>query len=326
MSQVITSASGYEALSATALGNGVVYAGTIRDRNWESDFMPFIANTRVLDDLTRCGQTIQFDKPARVGPWRQYEKNQNMVSDQVTPDSFCLSICKAGYKSIKFDKLDIARACDHWDAFENSFLNDAWRQLSDLWHRDLITGMMLQTSSNNMGNRAGKYNNIKLGTIGEPYALNPENLITFLSYLSELMDDAGRWYDGEMFLLVPRQFGTLISQTLYEKQWCCDTNSSILVNGMKTPDLQGFSVYESDKLRPTLDRSTMKMVYPLMFGWQDAYGFSGDIIEAELRHAPGNSFGVVYNMLSVYGGGVIYPEALGKAYVTFSTDGTVTAP
>ena len=152
----ITSASGYEALSNTALGTGVVYAGMIRDRNWESDFIPQISNTQILDDLNRCGQVIQFDKPPRVGSWRTYEKNQNMVSDQVTSDAFCLSICKAAYKSLKFDKLDIYKACEHWDAFEQAFLDDAWRQLSDLWHRDLITGLILQASSRNAGKTAGK--------------------------------------------------------------------------------------------------------------------------------------------------------------------------
>lgn len=320
----ITSASGYEALSNTALGTGVVYAGMIRDRNWESDFIPQISNTQILDDLNRCGQSIQFDKPPRVGSWRTYEKNQNMVSDQVTSDAFCLSICKAAYKSLKFDKLDIYKACEHWDAFEQAFLDDAWRQLSDLWHRDLITGLILQASSRNAGKTAGKYNNIDMGTIAAPLNLTPENLIGFLSKASELLDMTGRWFPGEMFMLVPRAFNTLVLQTVYDKAWCCNPEDGVLVKGMKTPDLHGFSVYETDKLRPTVDRSTGKLVYPIVFGWRDAYGFSGDILEAELRPSPGNSFGVVYNMMSVFGGGVIYPEALGKAYVTFSTDGLVT--
>lgn len=323
MANVPTSASGYEALASTALGSGIVYGGMIKDRNWESDFIPYICNTSVLDDLLRCGQVIQFNKPPRVGAWRTYELNQNLVSDQVTPESTCLSICRMGYKSIKFDKTDIYRACNHWTAFESAFLDDAWRQLSNLWQREVLTGMMLHTSSVNAGKTAGRYKNIDMGTVGSPLHLTPDNLINFLAKQRELLSDMGRWYDGEMFMLVPRQFNTLIMQTLYNKQWCCDTGSSVLIKGLKTPDLQGFTVYETDKLRPVVETGTNRLVYPILAGWQDAYGFAGDIIEAELAKPAGVNFGVLYNMLTIFGGGVIYPEALTKAYVTFSTDAVV---
>lgn len=323
--KVITSASGYEALQATPLGSGVVYGGMIRDRNWETDLIPYISNTSVLDDLIRCGQVIEFRKPPRVGSWRTYEKNQNMVSDQVTSDTFCLTICNADYKSILFDKLDIWTACEHWEEFESAFLEDAWRQLSNLWQRSLLNGMILQASSRNTGKTAGRYNNIDLGTIGSPLELSPETILTSLAKFREVLSDAGRWYDGEMFMVVPNSFNTLMAETIYAKQWCCDPSETVLIKGFKAQNIQGFTVYESDKLRPTVNPSTSKLVYPLLFGWTDAYGFSGDIIEAELKPAPGNTFGLVYNMLTVYGGGIIYPEALARAYVSLSTDGTVTA-
>lgn len=318
-SQTLKASSGYESLLNTNLGNGIVYAGSIIDRNWETDFLPDITNTRVLDDLLRCGQIIQFDKPARVGAWRDYELNQELVADQVSPDSFCISICQQAYKSIKFDKTDIYRACNNWEAFEDGFLNDAWRQLSNAWHHDVITGMLIHASANNSGSKAGRYNNIDLGTLGNPRELSPENLISFLSKTRELLTQAGRWYDGEMFMLVPPSFNALVMETAYAKQWCCDPGDSVMVKGMKTPDLNGFKVYETDKLMPTIDGSG-RLIYPILFGWNDAYAFAGDIVEAEINKVP-RSFGVTYDMLAIYGGGAIYPEALGKAFVTLTTDG-----
>lgn len=318
-----TVASGYKDLLETPLGSGVVYAGTIIDRNYEDDILYHITNSTVLEDLTRCGQVIQFNKPPRVGPWRQYELNQTLISDQPTSDSFCLTICDAAYKSVKIDKMSIYRACENWDAYETGFLNDAWWNLSELWHTAAITGMQLQVSSRNMGKRAGRYGNIDLGAIGNPLALSPDNIVAFLSKMRDVLQDAGRWYDGEMYMLVPRAFQTLLLETMFAKQLCCNTGESILFKGMKANDILGFTIVETDRLRPIVDPNTNRLVYPILAGWNEAYGFTGDIIEADLSPIP-QSFGLTYNMLTVYGGGVIYPEALVKAYVTFSTDGIVT--
>ena len=319
----LVSASGYEALRATNLGKGIVYAGTIKARNWEDDFMPYIANTRVLDELLNCGDVITFEKPPQTGAWRPYEKNQELVADQVSSESFCLSICGSAYKRLKFDDEDIRKACDAWHDFETSFLADAWRNLSEMWQRSLLTGMSLQVAGTNVGNAAGRYKNINMGSVGNPLALDTTNFIHFVSKTRELLRSAGRWYDGEMFMLVPPEFGTLVLQTVYDKQWCCDPTDGVLFNGLKSSNLHGFKIIETDLVVPSLDDATGKLVYPIIAGWNDAYAFTGEVVNARLIDIP-NSFGVAYDMRTVFGGGVIYPEALTKAYVTFSTDGLVT--
>ena len=218
-----TVASGYKDLSETPLGNGVVYAGTIIDRNFEDDMLYYITNSTVLDELTRCGQVIQFDKPARVGPWRPYELNQRLIQDQPTSESFCITVCDMAYKSIKIDKESVRRACENWSAYETSFLNDAWYHLSELWHTAALTGMQLQVSARNLGAEAGRYRNINLGTIGQALHLTPDNIVSFFSKMRDVLADAGRWYDGEMFIIIPRAMHTLLLETMFAKQMCCNT-------------------------------------------------------------------------------------------------------
>ena len=109
---------------------------------------------------------------------------------------------------------------------------------------------------------------------------------------------------------------------MFAKQLCCNTNDYVLFKGMKARDILGFIVASSDRLRPVIDPATRRLVYPILAGWNEAYAFTGDIIKARLKEME-HTFGVTYDMLTVYGGGVIYPEALAKAYCTFSTDGTV---
>ena len=136
------------------------------------------------------------------------------------------------------------------------------------------------------------------------------------------LKQAGRWYEGEMFLLVPPAMISLLLQTLYEKQLCCDVSGSLMFKGLRAVDILGFTVIETERLEPTIDPATGRLVYSILAGWNEAYAFSGDIIDADIDKVP-NSWGVSYNMLTLYGGGVIYPDGLAKAYVTFSTEGNI---
>lgn len=314
-------ASGYKDLMDTPLAKGAIYAGTIIDRNVESDLISAVSNTSVLSELTKCGQIVEFSKPPRIGGWRPYELNQDMIMDEPTSDKFCLTVCKRAYKSIKIDKETIRRMCDAWDDYEQGFLDDAWTQLSALWHLELLTGMQIAPSHRNVGATAGRHGNINLGTIGAPVHLTKDNLVNFYDRLATIFDINGRMYDGDMFVIVPRAMNTLLLETMFAKQMCCNTQESVLFKGVIASNILGFRVIQSDRLRPTIDPATKRLVYPIIAGWDKAFAFTGDIIDAEIRHAPGNNWGVVYNMMSIYGGGAIYPEALAKAYVTFETEG-----
>lgn len=316
------SASGYKSILDTPLATGISFAGMIIDKNFEGDWLDKVTNSRALDSLLECGQVIQFQKPPQVGSWRPYEKNQERVYDQPKGGSFCISICNQAYKSIKIDKQDIREMCDNWNAYETAFLDDAWKNLSALWHNDVLTGMQLAVSSNNMGAKAGRYKNINLGTIGNPIHLTPQDAIGFFDRLQTTLKQARRWYGGEMFLLAPPAMTSLLLQSLYEKQMCCDTDSSLIFNGLRARDIMGFTVIETERIEPTVDAATGRLVYPILAGWNEAYAFAGDVVEADIDKIP-HSWGVSYNMLALYGGGVIYPDGLAKAYVTFSTEGTI---
>lgn len=318
----VISASGYRDLLNTPLADGIVFAGMIIDKNFEDDWLHQVVNSRVLDPLLECGQVIQFQKPPQVGSWHPYEKNQERVYDQPKGGNFCISICNQAYKAIKIDKQDIRAMCDNWNAYEAAFLDNAWQNLSALWHSDVITGMQLAVSSHNMGAKAGRYKNINLGTIGNALHLTPQNIIGFFDRLQTTLKQARRWYNGEMFLLVPPAMISLLLQTMYEKQMCCDISGSLMFKGLRAVDIMGFTVIESDRLEPTIDPATGRLVYTILAGWNEAYAFAGDVIEADIDKIP-HSWGVSYNLLSLYGGGVIYPDGLAKAYVTFSTEDTI---
>lgn len=318
-------ASGYKSIWDTPLAKGVKFAGTIIDRNWEESFISRIANTSILQDLTKCAQMIQFKKPPQAGPWRPYELNQTLITDQPTQDRFCITICGSAYKSLKIDKEDIRRACDDWPEFEQGFLDDSWRQFENLLHYSLLDRMQLSVGSRNLGARAGRDGNINLGTLTSALHLSPDNILNFFTRMKMVLQQAGRWYEGEMFMVVPEEMSVLLLETMFAKQLCCNMSESLLFKGLVATNILGFTIIESQRLRPTIDRQTNRLVYPILAGWSEAYAFTADIVDADLVEME-RSFGVLYKMLGVYGGGVIYPEALTKAYVTFSTAGLVPSP
>lgn len=315
-------AAGYRSLDFGPLGGRVIDAGMIIDKNIEEDFIYQIVNTKILAPLLRCGDVIEFQKPVRVGPWRRdYEMNQKMIPDQPQSGRFCLSICEEAYKSIKIDEVDIDRMCNDWAAYETSMLSDTWTQLSALWHHYLLNRMLIHVPDRNTGKRAGRLRNIDLGTIGNALHLTPTNIAQFLPRIRRVLQENGRWYEGEMFAIVPREFSNLLLQTAFEKQMCCNIGDSVMFKGLVARDILGFTIIESDYLRPVQDPATNRFVYPILAGWNEAFAFAGDIVKADVQHIP-QTWGRTYNMLSVFGGGAIYPEALVKAHVSFSTEGT----
>ena len=316
------SASGYKDLLNTPLADGVVFAGMAIDKNFEDDWIYHVTNTRILDPLLEAGQVIQFEKPPQTGSWRPYELNQEIVYDQPKGGNFCISICNQAYKGVKIDPQSIRQMGSHWNAFESAMLEDVWKNLSSLWHIDVLTGMQLAVSSRNMGAKAGRFKNINLGTIGTPLHLTPQNIIGFFDRLQTTLKQARRWYAGEMFLSVPPAMMSLLMQTLYEKQLCCDVSGSLMFKGLRAADIMGFTVVETDRLEPVIDPATGRLVYSILAGWNEAYAFAGDVIDARMGELA-NSWGIGYRMLSLYGGGAIYPDGLAKAYVTFSTEDTI---
>jgi hypothetical protein len=309
------SSSGHSGLANTPLARPQYYE-TIIDRNWGTEFLPEITNSRIDERLFKCGQTVQFMRSGHVAPWRKYELNQHIVPDQIAPDSFCMSICNQGYKAFKFEKQDIREACERWTEFEDSFLMSSYELLAELWRTYVLGAMILEASRFNKGVRAGRYRNINLGDLGAPIIVTPANIITHLTNLKTVLKYAKRWKDGEMFIVIPVGFEAIIAESTFAHQMCCAENS-VLIKGMKADSLLGFKVIEQDLLAPVIEPAAPSgIAHYVIAGWSEAFAFAGDIIDAEIRPVEG-SFGIQYQMLATWGGRAIYPDGLAVAYWAF---------
>jgi hypothetical protein len=310
------SASGYGGLEATPLAQ-IGYYNQIIAQAWERDFLPEITNTEIDERLVACNQKVQFVRQPKVGKWRRYEKNQELIANQLTPEGFELEICNMAYQDIKIDKLDVKRACERWASWEESFLESTYQSLTEEWRTWVLTAMVLETSPENKGNNAGVRGDVQLGQPGSPLLVTPTNVQRAFARLKRILVDRHRWEENKMFVVIPTALSEVLSMSDYAKaNWMGDCVScSINIDGLMPRKLWGFNVIESTYAPSNMDNSG-ELAYYIIAGHREAFAFCADIIEGRLV-TPSRTFGIEYQMLAVWGGKAIYDDALAVGYWTF---------
>jgi hypothetical protein len=306
--------SGHHSLANTPLAR-IGYHSKIVANGYEKDFLQLIVSDEIDSAVARCNQVVQIQRQARAGPWRRYETNQQLVADQIAPEAFCFTLCNNAYKSIKFDKLDIARACDRWNDFETGFLEDSWQELARAWREYVLDAMVLEASRRNKGVAAGRNCNINLGGPGVPRAISGATLAAELVHLKQALVESRRWIPGEMFLILPPALMTALVNSPYANAMnmgnCVDC--SLLKSGEMPGQVMGFTVIETNEASMVTDPITAQPVYNVIAGHKGAFAFVGDIIEGEIAPVS-DSFGLQYKMLATWGGKAIMPDALAVGY------------
>jgi hypothetical protein len=307
------SASGYGGLDATPLARPGYY-NEIMARIYERDFLPEITNSDINEDVIKCHQQVQIMKAPEVGPWRTISKNQEMVPNQISAEAVSFEICNAAYNAIKIDQLDIEFACDRWDAFEEKFL-DAVYESYVKYQRDWVLGrMVLECDPQNKGSACGKYGDIDLGSKGNPIVINKDNLSLQLANLQRVLIERLRWADNQMFLVVPTALKPILIQTNFANpEWT--HKNPMLVDGMYENQLCGFNVITTTNL-PVVKDDTGKICYYVIAGHRSAYAYASNIINSRVVESE-RTWSAEYQMLAVWGGKMLYPDALVVAYWTF---------
>lgn len=316
---ILQSASGYGGLEATPLARPGYYNEIIA-RVYERDFLPEITNSEIDERITQCNQQVQILKAPEVGPWRSYQKNQEMVPNQITADAICLSICNAAYNDIKIDKTDIHFACDRWAPWEEKFLDAVYESYVAMQREWVLTAMILEASPQNKGASAGKFGTIDLGSRGNPIVVDKDNIPLRMAQLQQVLMEQLRWKDGEMFVIMPVAFRPVLSMSNFANAAWTGTCKpcSFGIDGMWGVPLGGFNVIETTH-SPYVVEPDGRVCFYIVAGHRSAFAYASDIIEGRIVQST-RTFGVEYQMLAVWGGKMLYPEAIAVAYWTFKTN------
>lgn len=316
---ILQSASGYGGLEATPLARPGYYNEIIA-RVYERDFLPEITNSEIDERITKCNQQVQILKAPEVGPWRSYQKNQEMVPNQITADAICLSICNAAYNDIKIDQTDIHFACDRWAPWEEKFLDAVYESYVAMQREWVLTAMILEASPQNKGASAGKFGTIDLGSRGNPIVVDKDNIPLRMAQLQQVLMEQLRWKDGEMFVIMPVAFRPVLSMSNFANAAWTGTCKpcSFGIDGMWGVPLGGFNVIETTH-SPYVVEPDGRVCFYIVAGHRSAFAYASDIIEGRIVQST-RTFGVEYQMLAVWGGKMLYPEAIAVAYWTFKTN------
>ncbi len=315
----VQSASGYGGLAATPLARDGYYNEIIA-RVYERDFIPEITNSEINERVVECNQRVQIMTAPEVGPWRTYQLNQEMVPNQVSADAICLDICNAAYNAFKIDELSIRFACDRWAAWEEKFLDAAYESYVAMQRTWVLTAMVMEADVRNKGAHAGKHGDIDLGSQGNPVVVNRNNIALRVTQLQQVLMEQLRWKDGEMFMVLPIAFRPVLAQSNYaNSEWVggCKT-CSFGVDGMWDVPLAGFNIIETTH-SPFVVEQDGRVCYYVIAGHRSAFAYVSDIIRGRLVELE-KTFGIEYQMLAVWGGKMLYPDAIAVAYWTFDNN------
>lgn len=313
------SSSGYGGLEATPLARPGYY-NEIITRVYERDFLSEITNSEIDERITRCHQKVQIMKSPTVGPWRSYQKNQEMVPNQISADALCLDICNAAYNAIKIDKTDIYFACERWVPWEEKFLDEVYESYVAMQREWVLTAMIMEASPQNRGSAAGRFGTIDLGSRGNPVVVDKENIPLRMAQLQQVLMEQLRWKDGEMFIVMPIAFRPVLSMSNFANAaWTGNCKPcSYGIDGLWNVPLGGFNVIETTHA-PYVVEPDGRVCFYVIAGHRSAFAYASDIIEGRIVESE-RTFGLEYQMLAVWGGKMLYPEAIAVAYWTFRTN------
>lgn len=312
------SASGYGGLDATPLARPG-YFNEIIAHIYERDFLPEITNSDINEEIVKCHQTVQIMKAPEVGPWRSLQKNQEMVPNQISAEAVELNICNAAYQDIKIDQLDIEFACDRWDAWEEKFLDEVYESYVKMQRDWVLSALILEADPGNKGAHAGKYGDIDLGSRGNPVSVNKDNIALHFANLQRVLMERLRWVENEMYLVLPVAMRTVLIQSNFANAaWNGTGKRTFAIDGMWSEQISGFNIVESVNV-PYVKETDGRICYYVIAGHKQAFAYASSIIDGRIV-MPERTWSAEYQMLAVWGGKMLYPDAVAVGYWTFAND------
>jgi hypothetical protein len=288
--------------------------------------MDEITNTDFFGELSQCGDSVTFQR-APQAVVSDYVKNQKCEYDFLETSDVTVCINRAKKWAVKLDTVDMNRICNSrelLDAYADSAVDQFKRQA----FREMLAFVTTQVDPDNQGLEAGiDSHSYNLGGIGAARVFDSSDIFRLFSDLQNTLAEActvditpGAGFDSDAnpYILLPREANSvLLASPKVTEAACCggSQGQSLTMTGRMHSRYFGFNVIFSSEIPYTIENG--RRVYQIIAGRRDAIGWTKIIEEADEFQHP-DFFGTVLRGLFVYGYGVIYPEALALARVSFN--------
>ena len=314
----IPSAAGYPQYSGSLIHP--VVSTRVLTRLYESAITPGIADTSYYGEIRNQGDQITFMRsPSAVV--RRSTKGGQIVHDTLETTPLTITIDHALEASVKVDPLD-KRMIKNWSTLEAGYREDLVRRLEQVIDSHVLTSLYAGNviAPENRGASAGVITgSFNLGSPGAPIVLTSGNIVNFLLMLENVFRERNidiyretPWLTGPPFLnylLMTSELRAALTSGL--------TRHTVLMNSrISEQAIAGFHLMLSNNAPRVYDPVAGRYCYHLLGGLKRALAFAFDQVQArEIDDV--NDWMKYTQSRYVYGFGVVYPEFLIDAYVTF---------
>lgn len=291
-----------------------IWSGKLIERFYDATVLAAITNTKYEGEIKNKGdKVIMRTRPSITV--RDYQAHMELQVDRPSSNVVELNIDKGKYFNFQID--DVLKHQMDIDLM-NEWAADASEQMKIAIDTDVLRGFVGNSSPQNRGATAGRISgNLNLGADGAPVQLSKNNMIDYLVFLGQVLDEqnipeTGRW------VVMPAWAGSLLKRSDLRDASLTGDSVSVARNG-RLGMVDRFTIYISNLL-PTsatdgvggndIDGATY-----IYAGHRNAMTFASQMTEMEVIRSE-RAFGNFMRGLQVYGYKVIDPTAYAILYAT----------
>lgn len=289
-----------------------LWSGKLAQKFYAATVFGEIANTDWQGDISGIGDTVIINTIPTI-TINNYSIGQNLAYEIPAPSTITLTINKGKYFGVNVNNvLELQAKPKLMDVFTN----DASMQMKIAIDQDVLKGTFNGGAATNQGATAGKISaSYNLGTDAAPVTLTASNILSSITALSSVLDEANVPETDRWLVITPTERQILMQSNLAQAQFMGDP-SSVLRNG-KIGMIDRFTVYVSNLLpRAAANQNwsggassgTAKR-HAIMAGHKSAISFASQIAKVESLQNP-NDFGTLIRGLNVYGYQVTQADGL----------------
>lgn len=304
-----------------------LWSGKLAKKFYNTTIFGEIANTDWQGEISNLGDTVIINTIPTLST-KEYKVGMQLEYEVPSPETIQLKIDKARYFGVNVNDVMEFQSKPN---LMNMFTDDASTQMKLHIDRDVIYSSFFtdkgawKTSESgkdavwtkNMGATAGAVSGCyNLGTDTGGVALTAENILSYITMMSTVLDEANVPEEGRYLVITPKERQILMMSNLAQAQFMGDPKS-VLRNG-RIGSIDRFSIYVSNQL----PRATAGMAWDnttslgsavkrhLIFaGHKCGISFASQITKMESLQNP-NDFGKLVRGLQVWGNAVTQGQAL----------------
>lgn len=274
---------------------------------YDESVVPQITFTDTDTEIKQMGDKVIFNTIPTVVV-RNYRKGQDIDWQIPASDGVEMTVDRASYYAIKFDKVDIKQfALNMMDKTSQ----DGAEQMKITIDTAFLADVYADAAAANKGTTAGaKSSSYNLGTTTASIPLTKANIVDYIM-MCEAVADEQNWPTSKRWMVLPTWAKYLLSISDLKDASMTGESKSRLMTGGRLGRLGDFTLYYSNLYTAVSDTYSC---YNITFGHSDAICFVTQLVENEFHEKFENTFGSGMKGLQVYDWKVVHAAGVGVLY------------